>query len=222
MRAPPLPALAALGVLACASEEAPTPDTAELPCWERVGGSCGEPGDTGTAWLVWHGSIDVLDGELVATRGLAGKNLATGEYACDIAVQLQGTEPAETPCPSCDWSFAVDYVAGGTTGARCDAFSQAGTMFEAGSYTDFYFGRFIDGIGWAQVYPFGTPYGYSLYLESVVFAHLTSPAYEGWYIYDYNYPASGVYHVRGTQDSAEFERFMRSPSGIGYYYYFVY
>lgn len=215
----PLLALAGCATTGDSAADEPLP---ELDCHERVGGSCGEPGDTGTLWLVWHGSVDVTDGVLTATRGIAGKNLATGEYGCDIAVEVQGTEPAETSCPDCEWAYAVEPVSGGTEGPYCDALTRAGTMFEAGTYTDFYFGRFMDGVGWAQVYPYASGYGYTFYLENVVFAHLTSPAYDGWYVYGYNYPANGVYHVRGTSESAVFEAFARNTNADAYYYYFAY
>ncbi len=211
-----------LGLVAC--DSATPTDTsadAELPCWERIGGSCGDTGDTGTAWLVWHGDFAVADGKLSATRGLAAKNIATGEYVCDIAAEFEGTDAAADPCPDCTFSYSLARTAGGTSGTHCDRWVRSSTIFDQAGYQDFYFGRAMDGFGFAQVYEYNSG-TYSFTLESVVFAHLTSDKYEGWYVYGYNYPVQGVYHVRGTAEAATFEGYQRSAEGSAYYYYFTY
>ncbi len=212
---------ALFSALGCDSADDSAPVVGVLPCSERVGGSCGEAGDTGTGWLVWHGSIAHTENELQASRGFAAKNLATGEYVCDLAVHFAGSTPAASLCPDCAWAYDVRVDGGGTTGDYCDAFLTRGTLFETASVDDFYFGSSLDGIGFSPVYLYSGANG-TYALESVVWAHLDAPVYDGWYIYGYNYPAGGVYHVRGTEAAATVEQYARSSAGVAYYYYVAY
>lgn len=167
-------ALLMAAVVACSADPSiDTGEAAELPCWERVGGSCGDSGDTGTAWLVWHGDFTITDGTLTASRGLAAKNIASGEYVCDIAAGFEGTEASPDPCPDCTFSYSLTPTGGGTTGTHCESWVRSSTIFDQAQYYDFYFGRAMDGFGFAQTYAYNSG-TYSFTLESVVFADYTA------------------------------------------------
>ena len=180
-----------------------------------------EEADTGTAFLVWHGTVD-FDPEsetLEATRGLAAFRLREQDFICNIFATFESVGPGAAGCPDCEWSFSTRVTGGGTTGEMCDAFGRS-TVFDQVSYQDLQSTSYVDGFGWTEAFTY--EYGATEYqLEEVVWAHLGGTRYRGWYLYGYNFAGSAT-GVQGDRYSADFHRYATNQNGTRYYYYFYY
>ncbi len=177
--------------------------------------------DTGTAFVVWHGSFtwDPEREHLAATRGYGAMVSNGNELVCDISADFKSVGLGPVGCPDCTWSFTTELTGGGTEGDYCDAFIQP-TVFEEFGYGDFYFATELDGFGWTDAYLYS--YGTTTYaLEDVVWAHISGTRYNGWYLYGYNLSGS-VTGVVGDQYAATFLRYAAGQNGLRAYYYFEY
>lgn len=177
--------------------------------------------DTGTAFVTWHGhvSFDPDEESLVASRGIAAFLTKEQDYVCDIAANFVSTGAGAPGCPDCAWSFTTRLTGGGTTGELCEAFLEP-TLFDQVTYQDLYFAQQLDGFGWTDEFVYD--YGMYVYdLEDVVWAHISGPSYNGWYLYGYNFKGS-VTGVFGDRYDAEFRRYASGNNGQLLYYYFYY
>lgn len=184
-------------------------------------GNAGGP-DTGTAFVMWHGEVayDPVFERFTGKRGYGAMTLSNSKFICDIEARYEGTGIGPTGCPECEWSFAVRVTEGGTSGPGCESFIGA-TAFDYAEYSDFYFGSAVNGFGWTEAYTY--TYGNTeYYLTSVVWAHIQTGAYNGWYFYGYDIPSMGIQGVNGDKYSAEFQRYAVTNNSTKLYYYFYY
>jgi hypothetical protein len=180
-----------------------------------------EGNDTGTAFVVWHGSFvwDPAADTLEATRGYGAMLSTDRSFICDIWASFESVGVGPVGCPDCTWSFQTRVTGGGTEGDYCDAFLQQ-TVFDDFGYQDFYFGRELDGFGFTRAYDYS--YGSTVYaLEDVVWAHIDATRYNGWYLYGYNL-SGAVTGVEGDEYAATFLRYAAGQNGRRAYYYFWY
>lgn len=178
--------------------------------------------DTGTGFLMWHGKLqyDADEESLEATRGIAARPLLASDYLCDIYADYVSVGPGARGCPDCDYSFTTELVGGHVSGESCNRFLTP-TLFDYFDYTDFYFGTYLDGLGWSDEYV----YTYSTVeylLTDVVWGHVSGSRYNGWYLYGYNFPSSASFNVVGDKYAATFERPIVNSSGSLTYYFFYY
>lgn len=177
--------------------------------------------DTGTAFVVWHGSFqwEPESESFSATRGYGALSAKGGELICDISADFVGVGLGPVGCPDCTWSFTTELAGGRTEGEYCDSFLQQ-TVFDEFGYQDFYFSSELNGFGWTEYYLYS--YGTATYaLEDVVWAHISGSRYNGWYLYGYNL-AGAVTGVFGDQYGADFVRYAAGQNGRRAYYYFEY
>ncbi len=182
-----------------------------------------DPGasDTGTAFVVWHGSFawEPESESFTAMRGYGALSAKGGELVCDISADFVGVGLGPVGCPECTWSFTTQLVGGRTEGDYCSSFL-APTVFSEFGYQDFYFADGLDGFGWTEYYLYA--YGSATYaLEDVVWAHISGTRYNGWYLYGYNL-SGAVTGVVGDAYGAEFLRYAAGQNGRRAYYYFEY
>lgn len=188
-----------------------------------IGNDPNGPGhDTGTAFLMWHGELhyDADRESLEATRGIGARTLTDDTFLCDIYAQYVSVGPGPRGCPDCAFSFTTQLTHGEVAGSGCDRFLNP-TMFDYFTYYDFYFGTYLDGLGFSEEYL----YVYSTVeyqLTDVVWGHVNGTRYQGWYLYGYNFPSSASYNVVGDKYDARFERPIASSTGTLTYYYFFY
>ncbi len=180
----------------------------------------GGGGDTGTAYLVWAGSMKDNGDSVDVTYGIASLTI-NGVWPCALNGSHSGGGEAPPSCPDCAFAYGTTYVGGEVVGDYCDSFL-TDTLFTYYTTDDVWWAAGgSDGLlGWGFSDLYVYEYGGSTYdLENAVFMYYSG---YGWILRHYDYPANGYETVDESADPITFMSYLTDSSGNPSYYYFYY